>query len=132
MNENVKKVFEILGVEPDEEFKIKSNNDYIFDGHYKFDENLIVRYNDNRSSTIGLADLLNGNYKIIKLPKKKKLRDLTKKEYKKWYKNNCDVGECSECPFVTVNCSADSKYCWINHKDLYSNKFLNQEIEVPE
>lgn len=132
MNDNVRKIFDILGVEPNEEFKIKSNNDYIFDGHYKFDENLIVRYNDNRSSTIGLADLLNGNYKIIKLPKTKKLKDLTYDEMCKWKEKNCTSIICdNSCLFYKVICTCTNN-CWVKHKDLYSDKFLDQEIEVEE
>lgn len=134
MNDNVRKVFEILGVEPNEKFRIKSNDDCIFDGYYKFDENLILRYYDydydNRRSTLGLADLLNGDYKIIKLPKKKKLRDLTVEEYRQWKNKNCD-GECNKCLFNLVQCYvADNG--WVNHKDLYSDKFLDQEVEIPE
>lgn len=57
-----------------------------------------------------------------------KLRDLTKEQYEKWLKVNC--GNCSTCPFFEVYCT---KYnCWIKHKELYSDKFLDQEIEVED
>lgn len=135
MNDNVKKVFEILGVEPNEKFRIRieATGKEIID-FYKIDENLNVFWllEEWRNSKIKIGDLLNGTYKIIKLPKKKKLRDLTEEEYKKWYKNNCGVGSCGDCLFITVNCSAYSKHCWTKHKDLYSDKFLDQEIEVEE
>lgn len=104
MNETIEKIFEILGVKSNELFKIKSNNDCIFNGYYKLDENLILRYYDNRRSTLGLADLLNGDYNIIKLPKKKKLRDWTENDMQEWREQKCDnYGcECHECPFKEV------------------------------
>lgn len=37
-----------------------------------------------------------------------------------------------ECDFDNVQCEADSKQCWVKHKELYSDKFLDQEIEVEE
>lgn len=64
---------------------------------------------------------------------KKKLRDITIEEYKKWYMKNCycSDGSCNTCPFESVNCSCStSKINWINNKDLYSDKFLNKEIEI--
>ena len=64
---------------------------------------------------------------------KKKLRDLTFEEYKDWKDENCS-GEicdssdntCEFCPFTSVS----DKKIWVNNKDLYSDKFLNQEIEL--
>ena len=35
-----------------------------------------------------------------KLPKK--IKALTEEEYEKWYKSNCGVGSCSNCPFITT------------------------------
>lgn len=68
---------------------------------------------------------------------KKKLKDLTFEEYKDWKDENCS-GEicdssdntCEFCPFESVVCTMNSKNTWINHKDIYSDKFLNQEIEL--
>lgn len=68
---------------------------------------------------------------------KKKLKDLTLEEYKNWKDENCS-GEicpasdniCEFCPFESVVCTMNSKNTWINHKDIYSDKFLNQEIEI--
>lgn len=61
---------------------------------------------------------------------KKKLRDVTEKEYKK-YQEHCGERFCPECPVNQVVCSlTGGRLCWINHKDLYSDKFLNQEIEI--
>ena len=65
--------------------------------------------------------------------RKKKLRDLTLEEYKQWAKKNCKISkECCECPFYAVQCQWHKVVCWANHKELYSDKFLDQEIEVEE
>ena len=68
---------------------------------------------------------------------KKKLKDLTFEEYKDWNDENCS-GEicdssdntCEFCPFTSVICNGSDKKIWVNNKDLYSDKFLNQEIEL--
>lgn len=127
MNENVRKIFDMLGVEPNEKFKVDGcgNPTLIL----TIDETLFI--SDDRKNIHGalLTYLLRGDYKIIKLPKKKKLRDLTPEEWDKWLKKNC--GDCSECIFRKALCSDSRKEeSWINNKDLYSDKFLDQEIEV--
>lgn len=75
------------------------------------------------------------DWEVIKEPKKVKkkvkLRDLTKEQYKK-YENHCADRICAKCPFVGVQCNSKSNNCWINHKDLYNDKFLDQEIEIKE
>ena len=58
---------------------------------------------------------------------KKKIRDLTSEEYSEWELKNCSGSDCHDCPFKYVNC--DKK--WVNHKDMYSNKFLDQEVDIP-
>ena len=141
MTENAKKVFEILGVEPNEEFKIEDKNCfwkideklnlYYRQGHY---DNGDYAYNSFNNSLI--INLIKNPELIIKLPKepiKKKLRDLTLEEYKKWSDKKCvSCNFCVNCPFAGVNCDENSKDCWVNNKDLYSDKFLDQEIEVEE
>jgi len=57
---------------------------------------------------------------------KKKNRDLTSEEYREWERKNCSRVICLACPFNYVNCKS-----WVNHKDLYSNKFLDQEVDIP-
>lgn len=64
----------------------------------------------------------------------KKLRDVTPEELKEWYRINCD-NHCDGCIFDNVYCCIiNSNHQWVNHKDLYSDKFLNQiiAVEVPE
>ena len=64
---------------------------------------------------------------------KKKLRDLTFEEYKDWKFKNCTpIKTCTKCEFGCVTCSwfPNEKTCWVNNKDSYSDKFLNQETEI--
>ena len=130
MNDNVRKVFDMLGVEPNEKFRIEGNGDTI----YYIDEELYIRRDKEfLCSDKGLNNLINGYFKIIKLPKenKKKLRDLTPKEWDKWIDKECFLTSCDNCSFRNVSCSRSiNKQSWFNNKDLYSEKFLDQEIEV--
>lgn len=64
---------------------------------------------------------------------KKKLRDLTPEEYENWHKKTCFSSyKCKSCPLESVPCTIYSKNTWVNHKDLYSDKFLNQEIMIED
>ena len=65
----------------------------------------------------------------------KKLRDVTPEEYSNWKRIDCCSGAvCYKCPFYNVSCCEDSVDSWVYHKDLYSDKFLDQtiEVEVPD
>lgn len=130
MNDNVRKIFDILGVEPGEEFK--ADNEKI----YRINEDLSIKVKSDNgwlyTTYINIASLLNGTYRIIKLPKKKKLRDFTRDDWEKWKHKYCSsYNSCYGCIFENVACSKRSK-SWFSHKDFYSDKFLNQEIEVEE
>lgn len=61
---------------------------------------------------------------------KKKLRDISLEEFKVWSIKNCKQLSCEKCVFSKVFCDEFSSDCWINNKDIYSDKFLNQEIEI--
>lgn len=63
------------------------------------------------------------------MKKKIKLRDLTEEQYWKYNKKGCYT-TCDKCMFRLVNCTNHDEDCWIHHKDLYSDKFLDQEIEI--
>lgn len=83
-------------------------------------------------------DLLQADdWEVVREKKKVKLRDLTKEQYKAFVDNKCGnqiVGiGCVDCPFYHISClyGKDNK-CWIDNKDLYSDKFLDQEIEIEE
>ena len=84
-------------------------------------------------------NLLLTDWEIIEETKKVKLRDLTEEQYKKWFYNNCcsknenkSISDCFVCVFHNAICNPESNRCWSEHKDLYSDKFLDQEIEVEE
>lgn len=131
MTDNVRKIFDLLGVEPNEVFKIAEHNDGKF---YITDALSIIDDKGAERPTNILRALLNGSITIVKLPKepkKKKLRDITLEEYKKWLNKNCNNTPCDSCNFNNVACNMGIR-SWIHHKDLYSDKFLDQEIEVKE
>lgn len=84
--------------------------------------------NELWSITMGL---LTGLYYYEIITNKKKLRDLTKDEWDKWKSVDCaNRDTCDYCIFINVPCGKSSNNSWFNNKDLYSDKFLNQEIEV--
>src|SRR5574344_1949402 len=62
---------------------------------------------------------------------KKKIRDLTFEEYEEWMINNCSKLVCCDCPFCYVKCSGGNNG-WFYHKYLYSDKFLDQEVDIPQ
>lgn len=67
------------------------------------------------------------------MKKKIKLRDLTSEQFESWMKDNCGHAkyvDCTDCPFFFSNCIVDGKKSWVNNKDLYSDKFLDIEIEI--
>lgn len=134
MNDNVRKIFEILGVEPNEKFKVNG-----YEGcRFVIEDNLAVckvPYSKDFNYFKWFTYILNNPELIIKLPKepkKKKLRDLTKEEFLNWKRNNC--GNCKNCIFRNVICTCACKYesLWVECKYLYSDAFLNKEIEVEE
>ena len=72
------------------------------------------------------------DWEVVKEKKKVKLRDLTMEQYKKWVAENCGLTECRDCLFRKVECDTYSKDVWCLNKDLYSDKFLDQEIEIDD
>ena len=61
----------------------------------------------------------------------KKLRDVTNKKKKKWTSRGCKAGaDCKCCIFSGVDCYANGKCNWTFNKDKFSDKFLDQTIEV--
>lgn len=71
------------------------------------------------------------DWEIVKEKKKVKLRDLTEKQYRE-YEKDCEKRICAKCPFHDVECDLKYDNCWFKHKDLFSDEFLDQEIEVEE
>ena len=88
-----------------------------------------LRTEDYHVVNLSWEDFFSDNWEIVKEKKKVKLRDLTEEQYVKWRKNNCCANICvSSCPFKYINCSIGRN----NDKEMYSDKFLDQEIEVEE
>ena len=96
----------------------------------------LVRYNFGSVFNFNKSDFENDDWEIVKGTKKVKLRDLTEEQFEKWRKNNCPRhdGYCPGCPFQKVQCDNHERLndAWYLNKDLYSDKFLDQEIEVEE
>lgn len=60
-----------------------------------------------------------------------KLRDMTAKQYNDYLDNKCAGDNCSNCVFARANCQdPEGNDSWINNKDYYSDKFLDQEVEI--
>lgn len=97
-------------------------------------EEIVTKYNIVYALTI--MDLEADDWEIVKETKKVKLRDLTKKQYQKRYEKNCQKfgKSCDGCPFQKVQCYNDDRLnnIWYLNKDLYSDEFLDQEIEIEE
>ena len=107
----------------DEEGKLLFANCYINENGY-----VCTGSNELWSITMGL---LTGLYYYEIISQKKKLRDTTLEEFAKWKEKHC-ITDCTKCIFNNVYCRTDSRRNWTCHKDLYSDEFLNQEIEVEE
>ena len=110
----------------------KIRRTFWWEGHYfKLTSDGIVDQ-EGKNFTIGKDDLCCFDWEIVKDKKKVKLRDLTPEQYENWYKNNCNQWECEACIFSRTSCTYGTTGCWIRNKDLYNDKFLDQEIEIDE
>ena len=112
----------------DDEGNLTFSNCYINDRGY------VCYGEDDRELWATTMDLLTGNYSYGIISNKKKLRDLTKDEWDKWKNEDCRLNAaCDDCIFINVSCTKSiGSNSWINNKELYSDKFLDQEIEVEE
>lgn len=72
-------------------------------------------------------DFLADDWGVVKKTKKIKLKDMTWKERTKRKEKNCSDMICPKCVFRNVNCSLTG---WFDNKELYSDKFLDQEIDI--
>lgn len=64
------------------------------------------------------------------MKKKIKLRDMTDEQFIRWKRDECGNSVCQKCPFRFVPCDSTDAYSFSKHKDMYSDKFLDQEIEI--
>lgn len=74
-------------------------------------------------------DCLLTDWEVVEEKKKVKVRDLTPKQL---YRYCTTRTNCRECAFRFVICTLATVGCWIDHKELYSDEFLDQEIEIEE
>ena len=126
MIENVRKIFDMLGVEPNEEFEMILGDSTKFSYKCKIDENLQGYYFYGEELVFFdelLKDLLNGSNTIIKLPKKKHVGD----------KKCLDFKDCKDCPFKVIDClEADDKkihiYTLYDILDIWFQLYKDQEI----
>ena len=103
----------------------------VFENCYINDKGYVCYGEYDRELWATTMSLLTGEYSYEIISKKKKLRDITEEEFKNLMNKNCFLGsDCNKCIFNNVYCSTERN--WIYHKDLYSDKFLDQEIEVDE
>ena len=68
MTENVMKIFDILGVEPNEKFKIKYDGK-IYDKYYIDKYLKLIADKENFITSFTTLDIITGNIEIIKIPK---------------------------------------------------------------
>ena len=110
----------------------KRNKGYYYEMTYKYGHNVIV--DNHGEAKEDWEDVLADDWEIFEAPKKVKLRDLSKRKYVNWWYRHCfEQNKCEvDCPLKNAKCDARFTSSWINHKDLYSDKFLDQEIEVEE
>lgn len=104
------------------------NQEYIRKCHVFTFEPIINE--DNAFYALTIIDLWADDWEIVIESKKVKLRDLTETQFEKWTFKNCGWYNCKDCVFKSVNCGTVSPYYWIKDKSLFSDKFLDQEIEV--
>ena len=107
----------------------KIRRTFWWEGHYfKLASDGIVDQ-EGKSFIFSEDDLFCSDREVVE---EKKLRDLTVEQFKNWYKNTCYKLRCEECIFYRVPCAYDTINCWVRNKDLYSDKFLDQEVEIDE
>lgn len=77
-------------------------------------------------------DLNADDWEIVKEKKKVKLRDISEEQYNGRHLKYCRKANCDDCFLNIVQCDNDEPNCRLFHKDMFSDKFLDQEIEVEE
>lgn len=98
---------------------------------YKPENEDDIRAEDYQAVNLSWQDLFSGDWEIIKETKKVKLRDLTPEQMQKWKDTNCISNKCNDCVFKKDNC-VYLAYCLIKDKSIFTDEFLNQEIEIEE
>ena len=114
--------------------KVRRKNDRVWENNYGFifikDGKIVSDNVDNDKYILAEKDLNADDWELIEIHSVK-LRDLTEEQFERYCNSTCEK-KCNTCVFCYVNCLPGSVVCWIKHKDLYSDKFLDQEIEIEE
>ena len=126
MNENVRKVFDMLGIEPCVWFKVDGIKEKIF-----INEDLIIEDEEGFFRNKLLRPILTGQYKIIKLSDVQHVGDL-----------KCRMIDCKHCPLESINCyfgiasgtlyeKLEQHYLRFQNKEIYDllKKRLDEELE---
>ena len=68
------------------------------------------------------------------MKRKIKLRDMTKEQWDENKGIECDKHKCcNDCKFRYINCDiSTNEASWVNHKEMYNDKFLDTEIDEPD
>ena len=94
------------------------------------DGKIVLNSDANNKYALDEEDLNANDWEIVKEKKKVKLRDLTEEQFEKWKDENCMKYRCfKNCPFGISECV---NTFWIGCKDMFSDKFLDQEVEIEE
>lgn len=97
---------------------------------YKPKNETDLKTEDYHSVNLSWKDFFSDNWEIVEEKKKVKLRDLTAEQVKKWIDENCNRGDyCKGCPFRCIECYDTF---WLSCKDMFSDKFLDQEVEIED
>ncbi len=88
-----------------------------------------LRAEDGHFVNLSWKNFFSDDWEIVEEKKKIKLRDLTEKEFQNWKNEKCEA-DCKHCIFENVECAEWKNNCWVRNKNLYSNRFLDQEIEI--
>ena len=101
------------------------------DNYYFLNEDYCLETKEGAVATfLTLPAIFSDDWEIVKEKKKVKLRDLTAEQVKKWIDENCNKCDfCKGCPFKCIECYDTF---WLSHKDMFSDKFLEQEIEIED
>lgn len=139
MTENVRKTFDMLGVEPDERFKIKTESGFVFEDKYYISENLVFFIDKEGYSTgYDVLDVIKGYVEIIKIPKYEFTKE--EKDILKALKNlnfkyivrddyNDELTACAENPSKgSISWYANGEYIILD-QDLFS--FIKWEDSEP-
>ena len=128
-------IFSALKIKPNQEFGLKSLTNKQYPHIYQLNNNLALLEDGRLLGREGdelLLNILRGIVVITDLVVKRSLNNLTDDEYDNWLLEHCEHEPlCENCIFRHVNCanSLDDD-SWINNKELFSQIFLEQEIEI--